>query len=380
MKFHHSLFGFILLSLFLHSCSGESEEDDNQDDKEDYQEVDSSQALMPVLEEDSLELIWLYNNTNGENWTNQWDLTQTARSWYGVRTDTNGAVTYVDLSNNNLTGDISSENLADHISFNIDFRGNPFKAFYASTERGIIMKSNTHRTLENPFKISDTVAYVLRKEVPVYATPDASNQISTLHEYQPVYGNINYDINGPIEENGYRGDYILVRTQDTTGYVFSGFLSRICPPHTSFYTDWLRVDSFYLEGYGVTNMGGDFMPSEGEFTWNYYYNYEYGIKLWNEDGWEWGGTRISFPTDLITIQEAFLLGNYIVGGYREIFENQFPSRAKSSFKPNDHTSVEVDFNAGGEFVGFEIRSGDEFYMETTKFLYEDGYFTIQSFL
>lgn len=55
---------------------------------------------------DSLSLVEIYNNTNGNSWTNGWDLNQPIDSWFGVTTNTNGCVTKIDLSANNLNGDI----------------------------------------------------------------------------------------------------------------------------------------------------------------------------------------------------------------------------------------------------------------------------------
>ncbi|MEQ6121775.1 LamG-like jellyroll fold domain-containing protein [Reichenbachiella sp. MALMAid0571] len=63
------------------------------------------------LKADSLLLVNVYNATNGENWTNkgQW-LQGKVKDWYGV-TFSDGSITALDLSNNNLSGgfpDISS--------------------------------------------------------------------------------------------------------------------------------------------------------------------------------------------------------------------------------------------------------------------------------
>jgi len=49
-------------------------------------------------------LITLYNATNGENWTNTWNLNQPLTNWYGVTTNTDGCVTQLQLDNNNLNG------------------------------------------------------------------------------------------------------------------------------------------------------------------------------------------------------------------------------------------------------------------------------------
>ena len=49
---------------------------------------------------DSLQLINLYNATGGPNWTNQWNFNQPITTWYGIQTNTEGCVTFIDLDGN----------------------------------------------------------------------------------------------------------------------------------------------------------------------------------------------------------------------------------------------------------------------------------------
>ncbi len=61
---------------------------------------------------DSLELVKLYNATDGANWTNKWDLTQPMETWYSaIPVFENGRVTYIDLQQNGLNGTIPNLNL-----------------------------------------------------------------------------------------------------------------------------------------------------------------------------------------------------------------------------------------------------------------------------
>ena len=61
---------------------------------------------------DSLELVKLYNATDGANWTNKWDLTQPMNTWYSaIPMLENGRVTYIDLQQNGLNGTIPNLNL-----------------------------------------------------------------------------------------------------------------------------------------------------------------------------------------------------------------------------------------------------------------------------
>ena len=57
---------------------------------------------------DSLALVSLYNSTDGDNWTNRWNLMQPINTWYGV-TMANDRVTRINLNSNNLVGTIPRE-------------------------------------------------------------------------------------------------------------------------------------------------------------------------------------------------------------------------------------------------------------------------------
>ena len=51
------------------------------------------------LKHDSLELVNLYNSTNGDKWNNSWDLTKPVSTWSGVSlTDDGCSVRSIDLS------------------------------------------------------------------------------------------------------------------------------------------------------------------------------------------------------------------------------------------------------------------------------------------
>lgn len=69
--------------------------------------------------QDSLVLVDFYSNANGQDWLIQWDLNQQMESWYGVRLNTDGRVSCIDLDGmpdcmispsfgNGLTGNITT--------------------------------------------------------------------------------------------------------------------------------------------------------------------------------------------------------------------------------------------------------------------------------
>ena len=65
-------------------------------------------ASISFSEKDAL--VKLYIATNGNQWKKQWDFNKPVSSWYGVKLQ-NDKVVGLDLSNNNLTGQLPSENL-----------------------------------------------------------------------------------------------------------------------------------------------------------------------------------------------------------------------------------------------------------------------------
>jgi Leucine-rich repeat (LRR) protein len=69
----------------------------------------------PVLNscrtQDSLQLVSLYNATNGANWTNKWNLATPINTWYGVTLNANGCVESLASPGNNLVGTLPNLNL-----------------------------------------------------------------------------------------------------------------------------------------------------------------------------------------------------------------------------------------------------------------------------
>ena len=73
--------------------------------------VYASSSIATVKDEDRDALLALYEDTDGDNWTNNrnWLSNSPLDSWYGVTTDRNGRVVELDLSENELSGTIPSE-------------------------------------------------------------------------------------------------------------------------------------------------------------------------------------------------------------------------------------------------------------------------------
>jgi len=94
---------------------------------------DAAGATTPVPQSEYQALTALYYSTNGENWYNQWDISQNneqMRNWYGVTIE-GGHVTKINLYNNGLSGELPEElgNLTYlkelNLSYNYYYTGYP---------------------------------------------------------------------------------------------------------------------------------------------------------------------------------------------------------------------------------------------------------------
>ncbi len=70
-------------------------------------------------ESDSLQLVDLYNSTDGDSWFDSWDLSMPMDTWQGISLDADGNVLAVNLFNNNLKGALPSLQLPNCRSFNL---------------------------------------------------------------------------------------------------------------------------------------------------------------------------------------------------------------------------------------------------------------------
>ncbi len=86
--------------------------------------VDWQINVQMIDDDDVNSLLALYNATEGENWNQKWDLSESPDTWYGV-TWTDGSVTDINLIWNNLNGYIPSEigNLANLETLHLDGNG-----------------------------------------------------------------------------------------------------------------------------------------------------------------------------------------------------------------------------------------------------------------
>lgn len=69
--------------------------------------------------QDSLQLVRLYNSTNGANWTNKWNLNTPINTWYGVELNADGCVTGIGMENNNLEGILPNLDMPNLVALNL---------------------------------------------------------------------------------------------------------------------------------------------------------------------------------------------------------------------------------------------------------------------
>ena len=68
----------------------------------------STSALASVSLSEKDALVKLYIATNGSQWKNKWDLNEPVSKWYGVKLSEDKVIS-LDLSNNNLVGELPAE-------------------------------------------------------------------------------------------------------------------------------------------------------------------------------------------------------------------------------------------------------------------------------
>ncbi len=82
--------------------------------------VDSTFINSGCRFQDSLQLVALYNATNGANWTKPWDLTKPIDTWNGIYIDTTGCLGALSLDNNNLQGTLPNLSMSKLYYLSLD--------------------------------------------------------------------------------------------------------------------------------------------------------------------------------------------------------------------------------------------------------------------
>jgi len=132
----------------------------------------------PVKEADKAALIALYNATNGANWNMNWNLSEDVRTWYGVVVDIKGQVVEINLSGNNLSGQLPAElgNLTMLTSLNLgnnNITGSvPNELASLSNLQTLILKNNLITSLPD-------IRFVKLNQLDVSSNDLAFNSLAT---------------------------------------------------------------------------------------------------------------------------------------------------------------------------------------------------------
>ena len=125
------------------------------------------------LNGDSLELVKLYNATNGDQWENPWDLSQPVSTWHGVTLTDNGcSVKSIDLSDEGLSGQIPNLDLSNLESLNLSenqLSGSipDFNNLNSLETLDISMNRFTFRGVPDSINVS-TFEYFPQNNIPIY--------------------------------------------------------------------------------------------------------------------------------------------------------------------------------------------------------------------
>ena len=105
-------------------------------------------SVLPDYYRDRIALVALYESTDGPNWTNSegWLSTAQLKFWYGVYTDSDGRVTRLDLTENELKGPIPAE-LGDmtrlvHLRLGRNYLSGPIPQQLGNLTNLIILRNN----------------------------------------------------------------------------------------------------------------------------------------------------------------------------------------------------------------------------------------------
>ncbi len=148
-------------------------------------------AAPTISDVDKAELIKIYNNTDGDNWNESWNLDAPVNTWTGVTLSSEGKVLSLQLSNNNLSGIFPSINLPDLTDLNCS--GNNLEGMSAPTHTQIL---NSLSLFENQMDFNDLIPLVDKASsfeyVPqdsigtrIYQTFTAGNDLRL--SLQPIY-------------------------------------------------------------------------------------------------------------------------------------------------------------------------------------------------
>lgn len=322
-----------------------------------YEEEEKDKAIeIKINEADSLALLALYNSTQGENWTNKWDLTKPVSEWYGVKLNSfDSAIHVVDLelNKNNLEGTIPVDLLklkhfdirqtlmfgnemtfnqyADKIEPNISI--NHFEEVKLLEQD----KFTVFVQKENGIDIFEITKEGERGKAIGRLTNN--EEITTTKEFKYV------NKNSSLDENNYYGNYIKVLHGSDTVFVYSVFLSSIPT-----FIDKAKIKM------KLTFREEIYYESTETYSQKEYVNDVISIK---KESYEGGSQKIIFNKEKYTFQEIYIYANNNIRNnaiFTKYFGKGMPKKSIDESFEDDEYSVkkQVQVNANGEIPDIRV--------------------------
>lgn len=274
---------------------------------------------------DSLILVEIYSRTNGNNWTNTWNLNQPVDTWYGITLNTNGCVTCIDMDgNDNCIDDFSGNgnNLDGYIPSSIAYLNsltflnlsNNHLSGYIPPELGNL-NNLTFLGLSNN-ELGGTIPRELGEMNNLNSLTLFNNQLNGCYtdnlanlcaQLEPIYSTNTYISDG----NNLEATWEDFCNNGTGCYLYSPCRER---------------DSLTLvEMFNYTDFNGDQDIHQPMDTW-------FGVTL-NENGcvkalnfgeYNGGGDERYFPpqvVELVNLESLYFIDNYLIGSIPPEIEN-----------------------------------------------------------
>ncbi|AXT18307.1 hypothetical protein D7030_08395 [Flavobacteriaceae bacterium AU392] len=154
-----------------------------------------------ISEEERDALIALYNATNGPNWTNNtnWNTSASVCDWYGV-TVTNGTVTNLNLSNNQLSGNIPLElveltNLIS-LSLNDNQLSGTIPSGLSEINGFTVFQFRDNNFVFRDFE-NEHAAYVFNKESYIFSPQAKVDQVETINSIEGASVTLTTSLSSP---------------------------------------------------------------------------------------------------------------------------------------------------------------------------------------
>jgi hypothetical protein len=304
-------------------------------------------APLPICNvNDSLALLDLYNETNGGNWTNEWNLSTRVAGvdgWKGIYLNPAGRVEQITLADNNLAGTIPSS-IGDLSALTyLDFSNNSLSGTVPAEIGGLSLLGSLYLS-DN--QLTGTIPSSIGNLVNLYELYLSNNMFSG--EFPPEIGEIPYLMYLYLSTNEFEGNILSNLTTQT-------YLTKIDISYNKFSgTVPVEIGEYeFLDEFYINNNQFIFSDIESIFDWTYFGNFVFRYNDQAEVG--------AIDTLNIDLGNSFHLGisGYVPGVY-DVYQWY-----RSDTLQVDETDTIVDVLAS------TMRNAGRYFCEITNTLAED---------